>query len=262
MNPRIPLWLLPLFLAACGAPDPSETKPADAPAKLTVAVAASMRFAFEEISAAFREKHPEIAIEASYGSSGSFYAQLVQRAPFDLFLSADNEYPQKLIADGHAEAEFPYATGRLVLWAHKDAGLEVAVRGMEALQDERVKKVSIANPDLAPYGRAAMEAMKHHGVEEAVAPKLVRAENIGQAAQFVQSGAAQIGLFAYSLTFTDEMKDAGDLWLVPGTSHEPLEQSGVVLPWSAHPDEAAALRDFLLGPEGCAILERHGFGTP
>lgn len=261
MNSRIPLLLLPLLLAACGAPPSPETKPSADPVKLTVAVAASMRYAFEETAAAFQKTHPGVQIEASYGASGAFFAQLTQRAPFDLFLSADTDYPDRLIAEGHAEAAFPYATGRLVLWAPKEAGLEVATRGMEALKDLRVAKISIANPKLAPYGRAAVAAMAHHGIEVDAA-KLVRAENVGQAAQFVQSGAAQIGLFAYSLTFTDAMKDAGDLWLVPETSHEPLAQSGTVLPWSQHRATAEALRDFLLGPEGRAILERHGFGAP
>lgn len=262
MNPRTLLSLaLSALLSGCGAPAPSDGEPA-APVVLTVAVAASMRHAFEEIAAAFEARHPGTAVRASYGSSGGFYAQLLQKAPFDLFLSADREYPRQLVADGHAESDFPYARGRLVLWAPKDANLDVADRGMEALADRRVANVSIANPELAPYGRAAVQAMKGHGLEEALEEKLVRAENVGQAAQFVQSGAAQIGLFAYSLTFVEGMRDAGDLWLVPETSHAPLEQSGAILPWTAHPAEASALRDFLTGPEGRAILERHGFGAP
>src|SRR5690606_26018258 len=123
----------------------------------------------------------------------------------DLFLSADSAYPERLVAEGHAEAAFPYATGRLVLWAPRSAGLEVAARGMKALEDGRVARVAIANPELAPYGRAAIAAIRHAGLEEQVRPKLVTGENVGQCAQFVQSGAAQLGLFSYSLTFAGEM---------------------------------------------------------
>lgn len=229
---------------------------------LTVAVAASMREAFEEIAAAFVAEHPGIRVEPSYGASGIFYAQLVQRAPFDLFLSADREYPEKLVDEGHAAASFPYATGRLVLWAPKDLGLDIASRGMEALVDPRVAKISIANPELAPYGRAAIQAIEALSHAAGAMPKLVKAENVGQAAQFVQSGAAQAGLFAHSLTFTAEMRDVGDLWLVPASAHEPIEQSGVILPWSRSPETAAALRDFILGAKGREILERHGFAAP
>lgn len=133
---------------------------------------------------------------------------------------------------------------------------------MKVLQDPRVVKISVANPDTAPYGRAAINAMKHAGMEAGVASKLVRGENVSLAAQFVQSGAAQIGLVAYSLTFVPPMKDSGDVWLVPEAAHETLEQGGVILPWCKERAAAEALRDFLLGPEGQAILKKHGFESP
>jgi molybdate transport system substrate-binding protein len=252
--------LLPLFVLAltgCGKTPASS----ESPGKLSVAVAASMRYAYEEISADFVKSRPGVTIEPTYGASGVFYAQITQRAPFDFFLSADTTYPDKLKKEGHADGVFPYATGRLVLWSPKSAGLEVAQRGMEALKDPRISRISIANPELAPYGRAAESAMRHYGVETEIAAKLVRAENVGQSVQFVQSGAAQIGLIAYSLTFVPEMKD-GDLWLVPVEAHEPLLQSGVILPQCRDRELAVAFRDFLLGPEGLAILKRHGFSAP
>jgi len=256
------LLLSALSFTACSekAAPPAATE--DHPDKLTIAVAASMRYAFEDVVAAFEKQHPGVKIEATYGASGTFYTQVVQKAPFDLFLSADTEYPDQLVAEGHAKESFPYAKGQLVLWAPKTALLDVATRGMEALKDARVAKVSIANPDLAPYGRAAMEAIRHFQLDAEIGPKLVRAENVGQSTQFVQSGAAQIGLFAYSLTFAKEMKDQGDLWIVPGDTHEPLLQGGVILPGCTHPEAAAALRDFLTGPEGQAILQGHGFSPP
>ena len=230
--------------------------------KVTAAVAASMRFAFEDIAKAFRAKQPNVEIVVTYGASGSFFAQLQQRAPFDLFLSADTEYPDKLVANHLGEACFLYAVGRLVLWAPKTAGLNVAGRGMDSLTDPRVIKISIANPGVAPYGRAAETVIKRAGLEAAVAPKLVRAENISQAVQFVQSGAAQIGFTAYSLTRSEELRDSGDFWIVPEKDHAPIQQSGVVIPWSKNRKAAEALREFILSAEGRAVLERNGFGVP
>lgn len=260
MKNRLLILLLALVFSGCGAA-PSAEAPADGSGKLSVAVAASMRFAFEEISAAFTKTRPGVVIEPIFGASGVFYAQIVQEAPFDLFLSADTEYPDRLRKEGHVEAVFPYATGRLVLWAPLSAGLGVAERGIDALKDPRISRISIANPKLAPYGRAAEETMAHFGVAPETAGKLVQAENVGQSVQFVQSGAAQIGLFAYSLTFVPEMKD-GDLWLIPTTAHAPLLQSGAILKGCRNRPLAEALRDFLLGPEGRTILERHGFSAP
>lgn len=256
--------LLPaaLLLAACGEKATPPVARENAPAQLKLAVAASMRHAFEEVATVFAKDHPGVTIQPTFGASGTFYAQITQKAPFDLFLSADTEYPDQLVAEGLALETFPYATGQLVLWAPKTAGLDVATRGLEVLKDPRVSKIALANPDLAPYGRAALRTMEPLGTSGDIEAKLAKAENVGQAAQFVQSGAAQVGFFAYSLTFTKEMKDTGDFWLVLATAHEPIRQSGVILPGTAHPDAAAALRDFLTGPEGQGILARHGFGAP
>lgn len=255
---RLLALLLTLVFSGCDAPPPSKTEP---PGKLSIAVAASMRFAFEELAAAFTSSRPGITLEPIYGASGVFYAQITQKAPFDLFLSADTTYPDRLHEEGEAGVVFPYATGRLVLWAPKAAGLAVSQRGMETLKDPRVTRLSLANPALAPHGVAAEATLAHYGMADAMLGKKVLAENVGQAAQFVQSGAAQIGLFAYSLTFLPEMKD-GDLWLVPATAHAPLVQSGTILPGCRDPELASTFRDFLLGPDGRAILERHGFSAP
>ena len=230
--------------------------------KLTVAVAASMRPAFEEVIAAFQTAHPGVKVTASYGASGSFFAQLTQRAPFDLFLSADTKYPGELVTTVQADKPFLYASGRLVLWAPVSGGLEVSKRGLEALSDPKVQRLSIANPELAPYGKAAEAVLRQARLLDRLSPKIVRAENVGQAAQFVQSGAAQIGFFAYSLALEPQLAKEGDAWLVPAEFHEPILQSGVILPWTSNASAAQALRDFLLGTDGKAILERHGFSTP
>jgi molybdate transport system substrate-binding protein len=149
-----------------------------------------------------------------------------------------------------------------VLWAPGSAGLNVRERGLEALSDPRILKISIANPELAPYGKAAELVLRKAGLWEPLKGKLVRAENVGQAAQFVQSGAAQIGLFAYSMTLDPAMAIDSDPWLVPADLHEPVLQSGVILPWTTNRLGAEALRDFLLSPAGGAILTRHGFSLP
>lgn len=245
------------------APETQAAQPAIT-GKVTVAVAASMRPAFEEVAVACAEKHPGLEIVPAFGASGTFFAQLSQKAPFDLFLSADTQYPAKLVSEGLAPAEavFPYAVGRLVLWAPKTAGLDIANRGMEALTDARVAKISIANPEVAPYGRAAIAAFKHFGVEEATRDRLVRGENVGQAAQFTQSGAAQAGLFAWSLALAPPLQGTGDEWLVPAESHEPLAQSGAIIPWGANRTGAEAIRGFLTSPQGLEILRKHGFSPP
>ncbi len=230
--------------------------------RLTVAVAASMRPAFEDIIAEFEAAHAGVQVTAAYGASGSFFAQLSQRAPFDLFLSADTKYPSQLVASGQAEQSFLYASGRLVLWAPDSAGLDVKARGLQALADPAIRKLAIANPELAPYGQAAEAVLRKAGLWEALRAKLVRAENVGQAAQFVQSGAAQIGFVAHALALEPAMEKGGDSWLVPAELHEPILQSGVILPWTTNRTAAEALRDFVLGPQGGAILTRHGFSLP
>lgn len=216
----------------------------------------------EEAVAAWQNGHADTAIAVTYGASGTFYAQLTQRAPFDLFLSADTEYPRRLVAAGHAERDFTYAVGHLALWVPKSAGLHPAAEGMKCLLDPKVLKVAIANPQLAPYGRAAQAALQHFGLTDQLKDKLVLAENVGQAAQFAQSGAAQAALTALSLTLTKEMASSGTSWTVPEEAHPRLEQSGIVVPWSPQRGAAESFRDWLLGAEGQAILSRHGFTPP
>ncbi len=238
-------------------------KPAAVPAaNLTVACAASMRPAMEECAAVFQKANPDITLTVTCGASGTFFAQLTQRAPFDLFLSADTDYPRRLIAAGHAEKDFTYAVGRLALWVPKASGLKPSADGLKCLLHPAVKRIAIANPQLAPYGRAAEEAMRDAGLSDALKDKLVLAENVAQAAQFAQSGAAQAGFTALSLTLTKEMQAAGSAWTVPEEMHARLEQSGVILPWTAQRAVAEKFRDWLLSAEGQAILARHGFTAP
>lgn len=228
---------------------------------MRIAAASDLRPAMETLLGVLKTKHPDWQIEAIYGSSGQFYAQIRQGAPFDIFFSADVSYPQKLIDEGLAatETEFRYARGQIVLWARKDSPLPVETAGFEVLRDPLVKKIAIAHPEHAPYGRAAVAALRHFGLYEAVEPRLVRAENIAQAAQFVQSGAADVGILALSLACAPPLKDAGRQWMIPLESYPPLIQGGVILRTARDPAAAQSLRAFVLSEEGQAILRQFGF---
>ncbi len=240
----------------------SDLRAAEEP--LLVAAAADLRFALDEVLVAFQQAHPALAAKATYGSSGTLFAQIDNGAPFDLFLSADVKFPRQLIERGKAEKDslFTYATGHLVVWVPKESTLDVTKLGLKALLDPSVRKVAIANPEVAPYGAAAVAAMKSQGVHEAVSAKLVLGENVAQAAQFVQSGAAQAGVISLSLALAPKMKEAGRYWEVPADAFPKLEQAGVMLANSQHRAAAAELRAFLAAPAGREILKRYGFILP
>ena len=229
-----------------------------------MAAAADLQFAFEELAASFERTHPDIRVEASYGASGNFFAQLVNRAPFDVFLSADMDYPRRLAKElGSAErATFAYAVGHLVVWVPLRSTLAVDQLGIKTLLDPSVQKIAIANPRHAPYGRAAEAALKSLKVYDSVKDRLVLGENVAQAAQFVQSGAADAGVFSRSLALAPALRDAGRFWEIPQDAYPRLEQGGLILPWAEDASAAMRLRDFLLGSGGKTILRRFGFDVP
>lgn len=271
-GPRGLLALVPL-LALLGCPDPrpgssggASAVPSGASpraATITVAAAADLAFALDELLAAFRAAHPDTRVQVSYGSSGSFYAQLVNQAPFDLYLSADVAYPRRLAEAGHGlEPPFLYAYGRIVVWAPSSSPIDVERLGAQALLDPAAVKVAIANPRHAPYGRAAEAALRSLGLYEQVAPRLVLGENIAQTAQFVDTGNADLGVIALSLALSPPLRQRGKWWRVPEQAYPPLEQGGLILRWARDPSAARELQRFLTGPEGRAVLERYGFGLP
>jgi molybdate transport system substrate-binding protein len=229
-----------------------------------VACAADMRFAFEEIVQAFRRQQPDVDVRVTYGSSGNFYAQLSNRAPFDLFLSADVDYPRRLIREGVApqESEFVYGVGRIVVWVPRSSTIDLEKLGIQALLDPSVRKIAIANPRYAPYGRAAESAMKSLGVYEKVQDRLVLGDSIIQTAQFVESGAADIGIISHSLTLRPPLQGKGRAWEIPLDAYPRREQGGVILKWAQDPAAAQALRAFVLSDEGKAILRSYGFAMP
>jgi len=233
------------------------------PAPLRIAAAADLRYALDDVVKGFRQQHGEVRIEPSYGSSGMFYAQLVNHAPFDLYLSADVQYPQKLSEQGLIlpGSEFTYADGRIVLWTGNATGVDVERLRMDALRQPSVRHIAIANPAHAPYGRAAEAALHSLGIYDAVKDKLVMGENISQTFQMAQSGAAEVGIVALSLAIAPGVAGQGHYWDVPRDAYPRIRQGGAILKWAKNPEAAQAFRAFLLAPEGRAILKRYGFSS-
>jgi len=230
--------------------------------KLTIAAAADLSFAFKELIADF-EKQTGEHVTLTLGSSGHFYAQIANGAPFDLYFSADIAYPKKLIEAGLGvpESLYQYAIGRIALWTRKDSSLDVS-KGMSICLDAAVKKVAIANPKHAPYGRAAVSAMEHYQVYDQVKDKLVFGENVAQTAQFVQSGAADIGIIALSLSLSPTMQEARESWLIPAEAHSPIEQGAVIVKASKNYDKAKRFLDFLKAAPARTVMKRYGFVLP
>ncbi|MCF1502262.1 molybdate ABC transporter substrate-binding protein [Afifella sp. H1R] len=226
-----------------------------AAAETNVAVAANFTEAAKEIAAAFKEKTGDEAA-LSFGSTGQLYTQISQDAPFEVFLAADDERPAKAITEGYAVegSDFTYAIGKIVLWS-TDADL---VTGEDTLTSGDFDKISIANPTTAPYGAAAVEAMKALGVYDDLEPKIVQGNNIAQAFQFVQTGNAELGFVALSQIAAS---DEGSRWEVPADLYTPIKQDAVLLKKGEESEAAKAFLDFLKGPEAGAIIEKYGYGT-
>lgn len=222
-------------------------------ADTNVAVAANFTEPAKEIAQIFQSTTGHKAI-LSFGATGQFYAQITQGAPFQVFLSADDTTPKKLVGDGHAVSNsvFTYAIGKLVLFS-KDAGL---VKGEQTLRDAKFNKIAIANPASAPYGAAGVEAMKKLGVYDAIAPKIVQGSNISQTFQFVDTGNAELGFVALSQVIE---KSGGSRWAVPATLYPPIRQDAVLLKTGENNEAAKAFIAFLKGPEAKAIVERFGY---
>jgi molybdate transport system substrate-binding protein len=230
--------------------------------QLAVAAAADLKFAITDIAAQY-EKQTGTKVNVTYGSSGNFFAQLKNGAPFGVFLSADMDYARKLDEAGLAEPGTlsRYATGRIVIWTPADSKLNVSESGWKTLLDERVKKIAIANPEHAPYGRAAVAAMQKAGIYDQVKSKLVFGENISQAAQFVQSGNAQAGILALSLAVSGAMKD-GKRWDIPDDLHPPIEQAAIVVKNAKNKEAGRAFLEFVKSDAGRATLAKYGFTFP
>jgi molybdate transport system substrate-binding protein len=228
---------------------------------VAVAAAADLQAVMPQLVSRF-ERDTGVRTTIAYGSSGNFFAQIQSGAPFDVFFSADVDYPRRLVASGHADADslYEYATGHLVVWTRADSGIDVT-RGLSIVTDDRVTRIAIANPQYAPYGRAAVAALQHEKLYERVKSKLVLGENLSQTAQFAQTGNAQIGIISLSLALGPALK-SGNYAEVPTTYHPPIQQAAVVLSRSNHKGAARQLLDYLQRPETAKLLQSFGFAPP
>jgi len=229
---------------------------------LTVAAASDLQSALPAIVAQF-EKDTGQRVRLTFGSSGNFFTQIQNGAPFDVFLSADIDYPRRLVASGEAEhgSLYEYATGRLVLWTRTDSGIDVS-RGLAVLADARIRRIAIANPEHAPYGRAAVAALRHEGLYERVREKFVLGENISQAAQFSQSGSTDVGVLALALALSPTLKSSGIYVDIPASWYPPIEQAAIVLASSQQKPLARQFIDHLKKPDSVRILQSYGFVVP
>lgn len=237
--------LLPLLMATPGLA-----------ATINVAAAISTQDALNEIIASF-EKSTGHQVKATYGASGKFFTQLTQGAPFDVYFSADNEYPGKLYQKGLCETPRRYGQGRLVLWTLKNSPLDPQ-KGLTILKDARIHKVAIANPEAAPYGRAAVEVMRSTKIYQDLESKLVRGANIAQTAQFADSGAAEIGFLSLSLAVSPNLTPHGKYWMIPARLHSPIAQDAAVIKASPEIKTARQFLDYCTSPKARGIWKRFG----
>lgn len=223
-------------------------------AETNVAVAANFTDAVKEIAAAFKQKTGHHAV-LSFGSSGQLYTQITQDAPFQIMLSADDERPKKLVADGLAvtDSRFTYAIGKLVLWSKT----RDYVKGEDTLKAGAFAKLAIANPSAAPYGAAAVETLKALKLYETLQPKIVQGNNIAQTFQFIDTGNAELGFVALSQLAGEP---AGSRWVVPQALYTPIRQDAVLLKKGEGNEAATAFLAFLKGPEARSIIEKFGYG--
>jgi molybdate transport system substrate-binding protein len=228
--------------------------------KITIAAAADLKFALEEIVTSFNKTHVGNVVQAIYGSSGKFQAQIQQDAPYDLFFSADIDYPRELVKQDLAVPEVkPYAVGRIVLWS---AEMDARTMTLDNLTDPRITKIAIANPKHAPYGKRAEEALRAAGLWDKVQKKLVFGENISQTAQYVQSGNAQVGIIALSLVLNPELSKKGGYYLIPDDLHNALEQGFVITKRGARTSLTKQFADYMHSTPARRIMTKYGFVLP
>jgi molybdate transport system substrate-binding protein len=222
-----------------------------------IAAAANLRYILEEIKIKYSASNPRSDIILSYGSSGVFFQQISNGAEFDIFMAADKIYPERLKAQGIVSGDvITYAFGKVVLWSNT---IDVS-KGLDILTGKSVSRIAIANPELAPYGERSVQCLKYYNLFEKVKDKIVYADNIAQAAQFVQTGNAEVGFIAFALVLSPEMKGT---YFVPDTkSYKPVEQAMVLMKTRQNNPEAAKFMNFVLSADCKPIFEKYGFLLP
>lgn len=228
--------------------------------RILIAAASDMKLAMDSLVQSFRSKSSGV-VDITYGSSGKLAEQILNGAPFDLFFSADIGYTELLRARQQvSSAIYPYAKGHLILWSR---GIDPEVRQMQTLLDASLKRIAIANPQHAPYGKRAVECLNYFGLMEVVKPKLVYGQNVAQAAQFAISGAADAAIIAYSvIRSTAVQQSGGTYYLIPEESYEPLIQGAVITTHGSGKKPASAFFEFIKSPSAIAILSYFGFSKP
>lgn len=226
---------------------------------ITIAAAADLRNAMGELVKTYKETNPDAKIETIFGASGNFYQQIVNKAPFDMFFSADHNFAVKLKDQGLTVGEPKvYAIGHLVLWS---STLDIS-KGLDILKSDKVNKISIANPEVAPYGKRAMECLTYYKLDKAVKDKIVKGDNVSQAAQFVLTGNAEVGLIALSLALSPEMSTKGKYFLIDQKSYSQLDQSFVILKQAENNKEVGKFVKFLDSGNARKIFSKFGFNAP
>lgn len=230
---------------------------------ISVAAAADLNFALNELAQKFQTSSGT-RVTLSFGASGNLFSQIQAGAPFDIFFSADEEYPRKLVSAGALDADSvrTYAVGHLVLWVPNSVPLDPNSLQMPLLARPEIARIAIANPQHAPYGRAAMKALEHYGLKDKLSGKLVFGESVSQAAQFVQSGNAQAGLIALSLARSPAMVNAGKYWEIPQDAYPELRQAVGITSRSSNKKAAQTFLDFVSSTEGAATLRKYGLTPP
>lgn len=248
MTQRFLTWCMFVFITAHVTPALAD--------QALVAVATNFVPPFREIAIEF-ETATGHTLRVAAGSSGNFYSQIKNGAPFDLFLSADVDRPKLLEAEGLGitNSRFTYAIGRLVLWSPNPD----LIKGEETLRSKNFKRLALANPKTAPYGVAAIQTMQKLAIWEALQPRIVMGENLGQTMGFIESGNAQLGFIALSQVLDPKLKGTGSRWDVPKHLHEPIKQDAILLTKGNDNAAAKSLMEFLASPKAQAIIERYGY---
>ena len=259
---RITSLGLVLFLSFSALAQTSPPKPSLPAQEITIAAAADLQFVMQDIAARF-QKETGKSVKLIYGSSGNFFQQIQNGAPFDMFFSANLDYPRKLESAGLTEPGtfYQYAIGKIVIWVPNDSKVDVS-SGRQSLLNPAIKKIAIANPQHAPYGQAAVAAMRKENIYDKVADKFVLGESISQTASFVLSRSADAGIVALSLALSPNMKDKGRYAEIPIADYPPIEQACVILKSSQQKDTAKAFLSFIKTPTVAQLFRAYGFAVP
>lgn len=231
---------------------------------LRIAAASDLQFVLPQLVTQFRQQHPQVSIDLIFGSSGVLARQIQNGAPFDIFLSADNQFIERLVADQiiSPEATFHYARGRVALWALRSHSLNLAQHGMQALLSDKVRCLALANPRHAPYGQRGWEALNHSRILDQLQAEIIHAENVAQVMHYVVTGAAEVGIVSLSLVLSHPARESGESWIIPEEWYSPLCQQGGIIQHDPAHSQAALFLDFLLSADAQQQLQQAGFTPP